>query len=97
MQHTPQQLLEKPGMPEKTRGRPKNSRDKVPRNRKGEGLAKKPTWAKSGRPSKQQKQALEERKALKYLIDREEQMFGISNPELNACLQKLEGQARLKK
>ncbi|KAF2448614.1 hypothetical protein P171DRAFT_440957 [Karstenula rhodostoma CBS 690.94] len=56
----PQQLPEEPRKPEKKRGRPKNSRDKVPRNRKGEGLAKKAIWARPGRPSKHQKQALEE-------------------------------------
>ncbi|KAL5441368.1 hypothetical protein PMIN07_004208 [Paraphaeosphaeria minitans] len=96
MQHTPQQLTEEPGKPEKKRGRPKHSKDKVPRNRKGEGLAKKPSWARSGRPSKQQKKALGERQAFKCQIVREEQLFGLANPELYARLQELEEQARLK-
>lgn len=93
----PDQLTEEPGKPEKKRGRPKNSRDKHRRNRKGEGLAKRATWAKSGRPSKQQKQDLEDTKRVKGEIEHEVNQFGIASSVLYTRLQHLEDRACLKK
>lgn len=65
----------------KKRGRPKGSLDKVQRNKKGEGLAKKPVYRKIGRPTNERREAARKLGALREEMKRLEKAGGVVSAE----------------
>lgn len=80
----------------KKRGRPAGSLDKVKRNAKGQGLAKKPVFRTSGRPNKAQREAYEEYKNLFKVIEQMEKNLQFVEPAKYERLAYLAQKAGLK-